>query len=90
MTYRYVGHSMGDPERYRSKSEIDEWRAHDPILRLAGKVQDKGLATQPELDQIHKAVEVELAEIVKFAEESPEPADAALWEHIYVNPMEDR
>ena len=90
MTYRYVGHSMGDPQRYRTKAEIDEWRVRDPILRLAEKLQSKDIAAQPEFDQIHKAVEVELAEIVAYAEESPEPNDAALWEHIFVNPIGDR
>lgn len=90
LTYRYVGHSMGDPERYRSKSEIEEWRANDPILRLAAKLTETGKASQSELDEIHNAVEVELVEIVKFAEESPEPDDAALCEHVYVNPMAHR
>jgi len=90
MTYRYVGHSMGDPERYRSKAEIEEWRARDPILRLAGKLKEKKTAEQGELDAIHTQVEEELAEIVKFAEESPEPDDAALCEYVYVNPMGHR
>ena len=49
-----------------------------------------GTADAAGLDQVRQAVEVELAEIVTFAEESPEPADAALWEHIYVNPIPDR
>ena len=90
LTYRYVGHSMGDPERYRSKAEIEEWRTRDPILRLAEKMQANSLTTQADLDQVHKAVEVELAAIVKFAEESPEPDDAALWENVFVNPIGDR
>jgi pyruvate dehydrogenase E1 component alpha subunit len=88
LTYRYVGHSMGDPERYRSKAEIEEWRTRDPIHRLAETMKAKELANQDQLDGIHRGVEDELVEIVKFAEESPEPADAALWEHIFVNPME--
>jgi pyruvate dehydrogenase E1 component alpha subunit len=90
LTYRYVGHSMGDPERYRSKAEIEEWRTRDPIHRLAETMTAKGLADQDELDRIHRAAEVELAEIVKFAEESPEPDDAALCEHVFVNPMGHR
>lgn len=90
ITYRYAGHSMGDPERYRSKAEIEEWRTRDPIIRLGDKLLGDGTAAQGELDAIHNRVEVELVEIVKFAEESPEPADAALWEHIFVNPVEHR
>jgi pyruvate dehydrogenase E1 component alpha subunit len=87
LTYRYVGHSMGDPERYRSKAEIEEWRSRDPILRLAGKMTEKGKFTEKDAAAIALSVEEELKEIVKFAEESPEPDDAALCEHVYVNPM---
>jgi len=90
VTYRYSGHSMGDPERYRSKAEIEEWRERDPIQRLGDALIAGGTADAAGLDQVRQAVEVELAEIVTFAEESPEPADAALWEHIYVNPIPDR
>ncbi len=87
MTYRYVGHSMGDPERYRSKAEIEEWRTRDPILRLADKMTEQGMFTEEDAKAIAESVEEELVEIVKFAEESPEPDDAALCEHVFVNPM---
>jgi len=88
VTYRYVGHSMGDPERYRQKAEIEEWRARDPIQNFAQKLQAHGVADAARLEQIHQACEAELVEIVRFAEESPEPPDEALWEHVYVNPIE--
>ncbi|MGQ9490549.1 MAG: pyruvate dehydrogenase (acetyl-transferring) E1 component subunit alpha [Anaerolineae bacterium] len=90
ITYRYVGHSMGDPERYRSKTEIEEWRARDPILRLEEKMKAAELASEADFARIRQDVEAELAEIVRFAEESPEPDDAALCEHVYVNPMSHR
>lgn len=90
LTYRYVGHSMGDPERYRSKAEIEEWRQRDPIIRLGDKLLADGQATEADFARIRDAVEVELAEIVKFAEESPEPDDAALCEYVFVNPMGHR
>jgi pyruvate dehydrogenase E1 component alpha subunit len=86
-TYRYAGHSMGDPERYRSKSEIEEWRsAHDPIKLLGQALMDRSLADEAVLDKITKQVEPEIEEIVHFAQESPEPEDAALYENVYVNP----
>lgn len=90
ITYRYVGHSMGDPERYRSKTEIEEWRARDPILRLEEKMKAADLASEADFARIRQDVEAELVEIVRFAEESPEPDDAALCEHVYVNPMGHR
>jgi pyruvate dehydrogenase E1 component alpha subunit len=90
LTYRYAGHSMGDPERYRTKAEIEEWRARDPILRFGNHLIADGIATEDELDDIRQAVEAELADIVQFAEESPEPEDAALYENVFVNPIPDR
>lgn len=90
LTYRYVGHSMGDPERYRTKAEIEEWRTRDPIHRLGDKMLADGQVAQAELDAIQTGVEDEIVDIVQFAEESPEPDDAALCEHVYVNPMSHR
>jgi pyruvate dehydrogenase E1 component alpha subunit len=90
LTYRYVGHSMGDPERYRSKAEIEEWRERDPIRRFANRLQGENVADEAALSAIHARVETDLTGVVKFAEESPEPADAALYEHIFVNPIPDR
>jgi pyruvate dehydrogenase E1 component alpha subunit len=87
LTYRYVGHSMGDPERYRSKAEIEEWRERDPIRRFGDTLKERGLADDTALEGIRHAVETEMIQVVKFAEESPEPDDAALCEHVFVNPM---
>jgi pyruvate dehydrogenase E1 component alpha subunit len=86
-TYRYAGHSMGDPERYRSKAEVDEERhAHDPIHLFGEHLTEQGLADEAALDKVRQAVEEEIVEIIQFAETSPEPDDAALWENVYVNP----
>lgn len=86
-TYRYAGHSMGDPERYRTKAEVEEERqTRDPIHLFGEVLKSRGLAEDAMLDQVRKSVEDELAGIVQFAESSPEPEDAALWENIYVNP----
>jgi pyruvate dehydrogenase E1 component alpha subunit len=86
-TYRYAGHSMGDPERYRTKAEVEEAReTRDPIHLFGEQLKAKGTANDAALDKIKQAVEDELAEIVQFAEQSPEPEDATLFENIYVNP----
>jgi pyruvate dehydrogenase E1 component alpha subunit len=89
-TYRYSGHSMGDPERYRTKAEIEEWRTHDPIERLATLLKEKGYANDDKLQQVWQQVDADMDEIVRFAEESPEPDDAALCEHVYVDPIPHR
>ena len=86
-TYRYAGHSMGDPERYRTKAEVEEERrTRDPIHLFGEVLKSRGLAEDAMLDQVRKSVEDELAGIVQFAESSTEPEDATLWENIYVNP----
>jgi pyruvate dehydrogenase E1 component alpha subunit len=90
ITYRYAGHSMGDPERYRSKQEIEEWRARDPILRFADHLIEDEIIDEEGLEKIKQSVEDELVEMVQFAEESPEPDEAALCEHVFVNPIPHR
>jgi len=90
-TYRYAGHSMGDPERYRTKAEVEEERrTRDPVHLFGEVLKSQGLADDAALEQVWKSVEEELANIVQFAESSPEPEDAALWENIYVNPPVSR
>jgi pyruvate dehydrogenase E1 component alpha subunit len=87
LTYRYSGHSMGDPERYRSKAEIDEWRSSDPIFRFQDVLRARNLIDDAAVDATVDSVEEQIAEIMRFAEESPEPDDAALCEFVFVNPQ---
>jgi len=83
-TYRFRGHSMGDPERYRSKSEVKKFIEKGPIDKFRKYLFKEKIATEDELDEIGAQVANEIEESVKFAQESPEPADEALFEHIYV------
>jgi pyruvate dehydrogenase E1 component alpha subunit len=87
MTYRYSGHSMGDPERYRTKAEIEEWRGRDPIHLFGQVLKANEVADDETLEEVRQNVRDEMVEIVQFAEESPEPDDAALCEHVFVNPL---
>lgn len=84
VTYRYRGHSMGDPERYRKPEEIEKWRRADPITRFRRFLTDKKIARAAELDAVDAEVESETAEAVRFAEESPAPPPEALYEDVYV------
>jgi pyruvate dehydrogenase E1 component alpha subunit len=90
-TYRYAGHSMGDPERYRTKAEVEEMeRRQDPIHLFGSALKERGVADDTALEEAEQSTRDEMAEIVRFAEESPEPDDAALWKHVYVNSIEHR
>jgi pyruvate dehydrogenase E1 component alpha subunit len=85
LTYRFRGHSMGDPERYRKQDEIKKYQENDPIGIYRGYLLEKEIAAESELDDLDARAEVEVQEAVDFAESSPEPEPEALYEHIYVN-----
>jgi pyruvate dehydrogenase E1 component alpha subunit len=71
-TYRFRGHSMSDPAKYRTKAEEDEHKRRDPLLRARAALLEHG-ATEARLEGIERAVEVDVADALKFAAESPEP-----------------
>ncbi|MGW8225218.1 MAG: pyruvate dehydrogenase (acetyl-transferring) E1 component subunit alpha [Anaerolineales bacterium] len=85
VTYRFRGHSMGDPERYREKDEIEKWKEEDPIGIYRKYLVGEKITTIAGLDAIDEQVEQEVQEAVEFAESSPEPAAEALFEHIYAD-----
>jgi pyruvate dehydrogenase E1 component alpha subunit len=84
LTYRFEGHSMGDPLRYRTKDEVEKWRGDDPIGILERHVIENGAADKETLEKIDAEVEETLNEAVQFAEESPLPEPEALFTNIYV------
>ncbi|MFN2107621.1 MAG: pyruvate dehydrogenase (acetyl-transferring) E1 component subunit alpha [Candidatus Promineifilaceae bacterium] len=84
LTYRFEGHSMGDPLRYRTKDEVEKWREDDPIGILERYMKQEFDITDSELDTIDDEVEKEVEEAVRFAEESPLPALDSLFDNIYV------
>lgn len=85
-TYRYKGHSMSDPQKYRSKEEVEEYKRMDPIETTLETILKKKYATQAEIDAINERIDKEIDDCVKFAEESPYPEDTALYEDIYAQP----
>ena len=82
-TYRYKGHSMSDPQKYRSKEEVEEYQDQDPISKVKKTILDNKLATQKALDAIDKKVKEIVEESIKFAEESPLPEREELYEDVY-------
>lgn len=86
-TYRFRGHSMGDPERYRTPEEVKRWQNDEDPLGIFHKyLVDNKICTAEELDGLEKAAEQEVQEAVKFAESSPEPVAEDLFKNIYVQP----
>jgi pyruvate dehydrogenase E1 component alpha subunit len=82
-TYRFRGHSMGDPERYRKAEEVKKWQENDPIGIFNKYLLDNKKATRKALDEIEARVEEEVVKAVEFAEASPDPAMEELFTDIY-------
>jgi pyruvate dehydrogenase E1 component alpha subunit len=83
-TYRYHGHSAADPEIYREKDEVEEWREKDPIANFSRKCLDAGLLTAEEIEEITEAADRQVTEAVEFADASPEPDLESLYDELYV------
>jgi len=83
-TYRFRGHSMSDPGKYRSAAEHEMWKSRDPLPNYARHLLEEGIATREALDTIEAQCRARVEEAVAFAEESPWPEDSEVWEDIYV------
>lgn len=83
-TYRYKGHSMSDPQKYRSKDEVSEWMDQDPIEHCLKVIQENKWLSEAELKDIAEWVKKEVEESVQFAEESPYPDAQELYKDVYV------
>jgi pyruvate dehydrogenase E1 component alpha subunit len=84
-TYRFRGHSMGDPERYRKSEEVKRWQENDPIGIFNKQLLEKKIATAKVLDEIEARAGNEVDKAVEFAEASPEPEMAELFTDIYAD-----
>lgn len=82
-TYRFRGHSMGDPERYRDSEEIHKYQENDPIGIARKYILEKGWASEKELNELDSAAMDEVLEAIVYAENSPEPEPEALFADVY-------
>src|ERR1700735_2997274 len=84
MTYRYRGHSMSDPAKYRTKEEVDKMRTeHDPIEQVRKRLLDKKWASEDDLKKIDASVRAVINEASEFATHDPEPDPAELYTDVY-------
>jgi pyruvate dehydrogenase E1 component alpha subunit len=84
VTYRFRGHSMADPEDYRTKEEVSQWRERDPIPAFAGLLEREGILTAEQREQINRDAAARVEEAVEFAERSPFPDPGTLYDDVYV------
>ncbi|WP_031529438.1 pyruvate dehydrogenase (acetyl-transferring) E1 component subunit alpha [Dyadobacter crusticola] len=83
-TYRYRGHSMSDPQKYRSKEEVEEYKHRDPIEQIRAVILENNFATEEDLENIDKKIKDIVAESVQFAEESEFPDPKEAYTDVYV------
>jgi pyruvate dehydrogenase E1 component alpha subunit len=83
-TYRFRGHSAADPEVYRTKEEVEEWRKKDPITVFRDRLLADGVISEDEVDEMRERVEQRVLDAVAFADASPEPPLESLYDHLYV------
>jgi pyruvate dehydrogenase E1 component alpha subunit len=85
-TYRYRGHSMSDPAKYRTKEEVEEYKQKDPIERVKAAIEKNKFADVAWFDEIETKIEAIVADCVEFAENSPFPEGSAIYEDVYSEP----
>lgn len=91
LTYRYRGHSMSDPAKYRAKEEVQKMRTeHDPIEQVRRRLEEKGWATEDELKEIDRETRRIVNEAAEFAQADAEPDPSELWTDIYVQSVPER
>tara|TARA_B100001093_G_scaffold408131_1_gene396896 strand:+ start:113 stop:1150 length:1038 start_codon:yes stop_codon:yes gene_type:complete len=82
-TYRYKGHSMSDPQKYRTKDEVEDYKGKDPIVQVLNTITDHKLASESDIKKIQEEVKKIVDESIAFAEESPELEPHELYEDVY-------
>jgi pyruvate dehydrogenase E1 component alpha subunit len=84
-TYRYRGHSVSDPQKYRSKDEVEEYKDQDPIIKVRKTILENNYATEATLQEIDEKINGIVEASVKFAEESPWPDDSEVLKDVYID-----
>ncbi len=83
-TYRYKGHSMSDPAKYRTKGEMEEYKLQDPVETTLHKLKEEYKISEQDIEAIKERVKAQVEEAVKFAEESPWPDDNEVYKDVYI------
>src|SRR5437667_1095430 len=84
-TYRFMGHSMSDPGKYRTRAEIEKYQERDPIKVFAAALLERDILTEKDGAEIEAAIKEQIEKALRFAEESPEPDPKELYTNVYAN-----
>jgi pyruvate dehydrogenase E1 component alpha subunit len=89
LCYRFRGHSVVDPDKYRSQEDKEKWRKADPIVAFEHELEKSGLADEEYFKGVRQEVEAEVQDIIKFADESPDPKVDDLYKYVYAGEWEE-
>jgi pyruvate dehydrogenase E1 component alpha subunit len=84
-TYRFLGHSIGDPQEYRTEAEVESWKKKDPVKRFENYSRQRGLLDDNEVKEVYRSVSEEIEQAVQFAESSPMPVFEDALASVYAN-----
>jgi len=84
-TYRYRGHSVSDPQKYRTKEEVEEYKDQDPIIKVKKTILENNFASEATLQEIDEKINSIVEASVKFAEDSPWPDDSEVLKDVYID-----
>jgi pyruvate dehydrogenase E1 component alpha subunit len=84
ITYRFRGHSMADPEEYRTKEQVEEWRKRDPLTSFGERLVKEEVLTEDDIEELDREAIAAVDEAVRFADDSPHPEPESLYDNVYV------
>jgi dihydrolipoamide dehydrogenase len=90
LTYRFKGHSVVDPDKYRSAEDKEKFRNADPIVAFEHELEKSGLADEEYFKKVRQEIDAEVQEIIRFADESPDPRAEDLYRYVYAGEWENR
>jgi len=90
MCYRFRGHSVVDPDKYRSAEDKEKWRKADPIVAFEHELEKAGLADEEYFKNVRQEVDAQVRDIIEYADQSPEPNPADLYKYTYAGQWADR
>jgi len=90
LCYRFRGHSVVDPDKYRSAEDKEKWRKSDPIVAFEHELEKSGLADEEYFKNVRQQVDAEVREAIEYADESPDPNVADLYKYTYAGEWADR
>jgi pyruvate dehydrogenase E1 component alpha subunit len=90
LCYRFRGHSVVDPDKYRSNEDKEKWRKADPIVAFEHELEQSGLADEEYFKKVRQEVDAQVRDIIQYADNSPDPTPEDLYKYTYAGEWDNR